>query len=249
MGMRQSISFIVMSVFLAGPILATTVRVPEDALSIPILTSDKGDYCYHRILCSFETTTRPEMRLVMNKYVQALVTISMVLYFGADAVPAVTVVLDFEDLTGQDEPIPNGYGGIASWGDESAYWTTWDNPDDDFPPHSGVRRCISTDLGAPIRFGAEYVFEGSWLAGRECAGSWSVWYELYLAGELVHTSESIQPYRPARWFPSGYDLTVDEVRIMSNYDWCPFCMDDFTYVDPTVGSEEMTWGSVRKLFR
>jgi len=185
----------------------------------------------------------------MKRIVNAFVAISIVMMVNVAAVQAVTVVVDFEDLTGQYEPIPDGYGGIDNWGDESAYWTTWDTPDDDYPPHSGVRRGFPFGLGAPIRFGTEYVFDGSWLSGPECAGTWFVWYELYLAGELVHTSETTQPYPAPQWFPSGYDLVVDEVRIWSNYDWCPFCMDDFTYTLPLVSSDETTWSKVKSLYR
>ena len=185
----------------------------------------------------------------MKQVVTALVATSIALMVGAVAVQAETVVLDFEDLTGQYEPIPDGYGGIASWGDESAYWTTWDDPDFLFPPHSGVRRCFPFGLGAPIRFGTEYVFDGCWVSGPECAGNWFVWYELYLEGELVYTSETDQPYESPSWFPSGYDLPVDEVQIWSNYNWCPFCMDDFTYTLPVVAAEDATWSQLKAMYR
>ena len=184
----------------------------------------------------------------MKRIVNALFVISIALIFSAAVAQAETVVLDFEDLTGTYEPIPDGYGGIASWGNDSAYWTTFDIPDENYPPYSGVRRCYTFGQPAPILFGTQYVFDGSWIAGPEGPPDWVVWYELFLEGELVHTSESLAPTPTPTWLASGYDFLVDEVWIWHTFANF-YCMDDFTYTTPAVATEESTWSSVKSLYR
>jgi len=106
---------------------------------------------------------------------------------GVGTAHAQTVVLDFEDLTGTYAPIPDGYGGIATWTD----WTTFDLDDPNYPPHSGVRRAYCFGNGTPIEFGAEYVFDGAWISGPTGPPEWFVWFELYLEGVFVHTSDGL----------------------------------------------------------
>jgi hypothetical protein len=178
----------------------------------------------------------------MRRNAIVLALISIFLIFSAVA-HAETVVVDFDDLPGGYPPIPAGYGGIADWTD----WATFDVPDPNYPPHSGLVRALSFGNGVPIHFGQEYVFDGSWIAGPE-SPDWVVWYELYVQGVLVHTSVGLAVTPTPTWNPSEYAFPVDEVRIthtFSNF----FCMDDFTYTTTEVSSEDMTWGNVKSLYR
>jgi len=155
-----------------------------------------------------------------------------------------TVVLDFEDLPGIYNPIPPGYGGIADWTD----YVTCDLEDPNYPPHSGVVWGYCFGNGSPIVFGTEYIFDGAWIAGPDGPPSDVVWFELYLMGELVHTSEGLHPTPTHAWLASGWDTPVDEVRIWHTFTnvWV---FDDFTYTIPAVDAENNSWGSVKRLYR
>jgi hypothetical protein len=157
------------------------------------------------------------------------------------------VVLDFEDFLGQY--IPDGYGGIASWGigTDWDYWSVIEG-DDNYPAYSGTNCAYSFGLGVPIQFGAEYVFNGSWIGGPALPFE-PVFYELYLAGVLVHTSEQTVITSDPIWIPSGYDGLVDEVRVWQLAGFALFTMDDFTYTTSEVATEKSTFGGVKALFR
>jgi hypothetical protein len=164
------------------------------------------------------------------------------LIFSA-AAQAETVVVDFDDLPGGYPPIPAGYGGIADWTD----WASFVGADD-YPSHSGEIAAYCFGNGVPIIFGQEYVFDGTWVAGPVGPPDWIVWYELYLQGILVHTSDGLAPTPTPAWNPSGYSFPVDEVRIIHTFTNF-FCMDDFTYTTTEIATEETAWGNVKSLFR
>jgi len=153
------------------------------------------------------------------------------------------IVVDFDDLEGGYTPIPAGYGGIADW----AGWTTFDTPDENYPPHSGLVRCLAFSNDEIITFGQEYVFDGVWISGSYNP-TWVVWFELYLGGVLVHTSEGLPPSSDPTWLPSGYDLAVDQVKIIHTFSNF-FCFDDFTYTTTEVPVEGKTLSSVKNLYR
>jgi len=160
---------------------------------------------------------------------------------------AETVVLDFEDFMGQY--IPDGYGGIASWGiaEDWDYWSVIEG-DANYPAHSGTNCAYSMGLGVPIQFGTEYIFDGAWIGGPALSFE-PVYYELYLQGVLVHTSEQTVITTTPMWIPSGYDLPVDEVRVWQLANFAIFTMDDFTYRTTEVATESSTMSAVKALYR
>ncbi len=158
------------------------------------------------------------------------------------------VVVDFEDDFGQVQ-IPDGYGGIASWG-SGGDWDYWSiiGSDDNYQAHSGVHTAYSFGLGVPIQFGDDYIFEGAWMSGPALLFETLV-YELYLDGALVHTSEEFVIESPPQWCASGYGDVIDELRVWQNANFAIFVMDDFTYTVPGVATESLSLSAIKALYR
>ncbi len=173
--------------------------------------------------------------------------------FAILTVPALssaeTVVVDFEDDFGPVQ-IPDGYGGIASWGgtqNPNDFWVILGS-DENYPAHSGVCTAYQFGLGVPILFGADYVFVGAWMSGPSLPWE-TLFYELYLDGTLVHTSEEFVIISESVWCPSGYSDPVDEVRVWQNAGFSIFVMDDFTYPPSGTPVESTSWSRVKSLYR
>jgi hypothetical protein len=157
---------------------------------------------------------------------------------------AETVVIDFEDLTGVYQAIPDGYGGIAQW----SSWVTFDLVDPNYPPHSGVRRAYCFGNGTSIEFGTEYVFESVWISGPVGPPDEKVYCNLYLNDVLVHTTDSIPPTTTPTLLQSGYNQPVDEIRIWHDAAGNMYTIDDFAYstITPVARS---TWATIKALIR
>jgi hypothetical protein len=144
------------------------------------------------------------------------------------------VVVDFDDLKGFGS-VPDGYGGI-NWGGQ---WTYYDSDQDPFNPASGLTRVFP---GAPspddpydwiyfneasFSFLENVVFQGAAFAGYP----YDVSFQLYLNGNLVHTSTAIQPSEDPSFLASGYSGLVDKVVVFTTAPSGEvyYVMDDVKY--------------------
>jgi hypothetical protein len=144
--------------------------------------------------------------------------------------PARADVITFEDLSG-DGQLADGYHGIT-WNSQWAYYS---DPQSPYNPHSGSERVYNLEPNgtrprdASFSFGAPVVFDGAWFAGFSFT---SVSFQLYLGGNLVATSGSINPTDTPAFLASGYNGLVDTVTVDDNdpnqvYDF--YVMDDVTF--------------------
>ena len=134
-------------------------------------------------------------------------------------------VIDFEDLVGQAE-VPDGYGGVADWGD----WWHYDFDQFPYSPHSGVQRIYNVGDGH-FTFEDEVIFQGAWFAGYGSSGGYSpISFGLYLDGDLVHMSDSIDLLADgvSTWLDSGYGGFIDMVKVDASHGF--YVMDDVTFV-------------------
>ena len=135
------------------------------------------------------------------------------------------VVLDFEDLVGQNL-MPDGYGGVADWGD----WWYYDWDQFPYVPHSGNVRLYNIGDGH-FTFEESVIFEGAWFAGYGTGdGYLPISFDLYFDGNLVHTSDSVDlvPDGHTYWLASGYNGFVDMVQVQGSHGW--YVMDDVTFI-------------------
>lgn len=143
----------------------------------------------------------------------------------AAAVPAaMATVLSFDDVA--DGVLPASYGGLG-W--SAAGWTAFATPAAPYTAHSGAGR-IATDFMADdarslIRFAQKVTFDGAYFAGL---GGAVLSFELYLGGQKVHSSATLDPSATPSFLASGYAGWVDGVRVKSaNHG--EFVMDDFSF--------------------
>ena len=136
---------------------------------------------------------------------------------------AAAVVLDFEDLSGNG-PMPNPYHAIISW--ETDVWFYYDSPQPPYNPSSGVVRTYeSSDPTPSWSFLTPVVYDGSYFSGFSDA---TVQMDLYLGGNLVHSTGVFAPSATPTFFATNYSGLVDAVTIntpMPDY----WVMDDLTY--------------------
>ncbi len=134
-------------------------------------------------------------------------------------------VIDFDDLVGSG-PVPDGYGGVADWGD----WTYYDSVQPPYNPHSGATRIYNTGDGH-FTFEDEVIFQGAWFAGYGSSGGFlPISFGLYIDGELVHMSDSIDLLGDGvpTWLDSGYDGYIDMVKVSGSHGF--YVMDDVTFI-------------------
>jgi hypothetical protein len=138
-----------------------------------------------------------------------------------------TVVVNFDDLTGTGT-VADGYGGI-NWGGE---WTYYDNEQFPYTPASpntrvyGVNPIIGGYSPAPsFTFGSNAVFDGAYFSGFDYS---KVHFELYLNGNLVHTSATLVPSDVPAFLDSGYSGQVDKVTVIAAAPGY-YVMDNVTY--------------------
>lgn len=144
-------------------------------------------------------------------------------------------ILSFEDLDPSPasfDVMPSPYSGFTFSG-----W--FFGPDTLYTPASGVID-LFTDYADPndpgayvitsnnaITSASPFIFEGATFSGYS-----GVTFELYLGGNLVHTSATLaDAVGPAAYLPtvlaSGYGLAVDTVKVSGVQGY--YSMDDFSY--------------------
>ncbi len=150
----------------------------------------------------------------------------LALFLGPVAAKASTVVLTFDDLTGEG-PMPSGYGGF-NWASNMGYW---DTPQDPYNPESGATRVLfnisgQTGYGESLVswISGSGVFDGAYFDGESDA---YVYINLYFDGNLVATTPTLYMTNVPTFLSSGYSGQVDAVGIYGDMGY--FAMDNFTY--------------------
>lgn len=137
---------------------------------------------------------------------------------------ASATVLTFDDLS--DGQVPLNYGGL-DW--SAAGWTAFGTPFAPYTPHSGTGRVatgfLAEDAASLIRFATPASFGGAWFAGQSGA---ALSFDLYLNGQLVHSSASLDPSATPSFLSSGYAGLIDSV-VVKSANHGEFVMDDFSF--------------------
>lgn len=136
-----------------------------------------------------------------------------------------SIIIDFDDLVGQG-PVPPGYGGVSDWGG----WWYYDWAQPPYNPNSPPVRVYNVTDGM-FTFADDVIFEGAYFAGYGVADGYQpISFNLYLGGNLVHTSGSLDLMSDGvpRWLASGYGGLIDTVKVNGTYGF--FVMDDVTYI-------------------
>jgi hypothetical protein len=147
------------------------------------------------------------------------------------ATSASATVLNFDDLIGQAN-MPNGYGGIADW----SGWQYYDWDQHPYNPTSPPTRIYNISNGV-IDIGADVGFRGAWFNGHgDGDGFLPIYFDLYLDGNLVHTSGSISldGSGNAQYLDAGYGGMIDRIQVQGSHGF--YVMDDFEYIIPTPGA-------------
>ena len=161
---------------------------------------------------------------------------------------ASATVLNFDDIVGPDDIafVPANYGGL-DWSNSGLSAFTYNQWP--FTAHSGQGR-VTTDWidGGPaastIRFLAPTVFEGAWFSGYSDS---SVRFDLYLGGQLVASSASLQLGETPAFLAAGWDGAIDTVVVASDFQ-ASYVMDDLSFEDaaevPEPGSLALVLGGI-----
>ncbi|MDY0744626.1 PEP-CTERM sorting domain-containing protein [Paucibacter sp. R3-3] len=155
-------------------------------------------------------------------------TIALALAMAAGAQFASATVLNFDDLSGNADPVPTNYGGL-DW--SASGWVSFNGSDssDPYTPHSGSNVITlswdGTDALSLVRFGQAATFDGAWFSGY---AEGDVTFQLFYQGQLVGTSATLDPSATPSFLASGYAGLVDAVGIKSNAH-AFYVMDDFTF--------------------
>ncbi|MFS0513514.1 PEP-CTERM sorting domain-containing protein [Nostoc sp. UIC 10607] len=136
-------------------------------------------------------------------------------------------VVTFDDLTGDNFLVPDGYGGIQ-WDNNWIYYGFEQNP---YTPESIPNRIYGNydkwngPSSIPFYFASPVIFDGSYFAGSD--SSFPVSFSLYNGGTLQATSASLTPSATPTFLSSGYTGLVDEVRV--NWNNGSTVLDNVTY--------------------
>lgn len=150
------------------------------------------------------------------------------------ATTAGATVVTFDDLSGHDGVVPDGYGGIT-W---NGQWSYTDYAQDPYIPASPPMHVFDALTAGQFDFSAPVTFDGAYFVGYPDA---TVQFKLYLDGALVSTSGVFAPSDVPTFLASGYGGAVDEVRVVSPRAGF-FDMDNVTYhSDPAAIPEPATW--------
>jgi len=154
----------------------------------------------------------------MRKLLLAMLVIGLLLGVAANAV---ATVINFDDLQGDNLPVPDGYGGVTWYGQ----WTYYGFDQPPYNPHSPPNRVYDFLSDSHFTFGSPVIFDGAWFAGNPFA---TVQFQMFLNGNLVATSGVLDPTDTPTFLDSGYAGLVDDVHVLSpSPDF--FVMDDVTY--------------------
>jgi hypothetical protein len=146
-----------------------------------------------------------------------------VLVIAASAMASATDC-NFDNFTGSGL-VPDGYCNIT-W---NGVWTYYDTPQSPYNPSSPPERVYAPNTGAGeylfnIQTGPT-VFNGAYFAGWSFA---TVHFDLYLGGNLVWTSATLDPSATPTFLASGYSGLVDTVGVYSLANDF-YVMDDVMY--------------------
>jgi hypothetical protein len=160
----------------------------------------------------------------MRKYLVLLRGLLAATALTAALPAAMATVLNFDDLA--DGIVPASYGGL-DW--SAGNWTAFATPAEPYTAHSGSGRVatgfLADSASSTIRFGQTSIFDGAFFAGL---GGAVLNFELYLGGQKVHSSATLDPSATSRFLASGYAGLIDTVQVKSaNHG--EFVMDDFTF--------------------
>ena len=163
------------------------------------------------------------MRSVHKISLMALVLLGSLVGLSTRA-QAATIVLNFEDLTGNG-PMPDPYHGIINW--EDGVWFYYDSSQPPYTPHSGVTRTYQSGDPTPSwTFVTPVVFDGAWWSGQDSA---TAQYNLYdVTNTLVHTSGIVTGSIVPTFLSSGYSGLVSRVEVLTP-EADQIVMDDLTY--------------------
>jgi PEP-CTERM motif len=151
-------------------------------------------------------------------------------------------LLSFEDL----DPSPSLFDSMPSPYNGFIFTNWFYGPDTLYKPASGVID-LFTDYADPNNPDARVITDNNAITamtpftfeGATFSGYSGVTFELYLGGNLVHTSMTLaDAIGPDAYLPtvlsSGYGLAVDTVKVLGVQGY--YSMDDFTYQAVTVAA-------------
>jgi len=149
-----------------------------------------------------------------------LLTLLLLLFFAL-AANASQMIINFDDLQGDNLPVPDGYGNVT-WYNQ---WTYYGFVQDPYNAHSPPNRVYTGNADAMFTFNSPEVFDGAWFAGQPTT---NVQFQGYLNGTLEFTSSSLTTSSDPTFLSSGYAGMVDTIHVLSNApDF--YVMDDVTY--------------------
>ncbi|MBS1721603.1 MAG: PEP-CTERM sorting domain-containing protein [Armatimonadetes bacterium] len=151
--------------------------------------------------------------------------IALVAMLGVLAAPSMAVVVNFDDLLGDNLAVPANYMGIANM----TNWTYYNFSQPPYNPSSGTCRVYNTNNGI-INMGQAVVFNGAFFNGNgDRNGFLPIYFDMYLGGNLVATSGQahLDGSGNGVFLNSGYNGQVDKIQVQGSYGF--FIMDDFTY--------------------
>lgn len=138
------------------------------------------------------------------------------------AAHATTVDVNFDDLQGDNLPVPNGYGDITWYG----AWIYYGFSQPPYNPHTPPNRVYTHLNNAQFTFNnGPVVFDGAWFAGETTT---NLEFQGYLDNQLVFTSGMLNTSDIPTFLNSGYNGLVDRVDVLTN-DPVFYVMDDVTY--------------------
>jgi len=157
-------------------------------------------------------------------------TLGVALSVGAPAAQAATV-LNFDDI-GAGGAVPANYGGL-DW--SAGGWSYYAGDNAPYTPHSGDFRAAMNwyddgdaaagQASSAVRFNTPSVFDGAWFSGLQGA---TVSVDLYLDGNKVWSSSTLNPSATPSFLSSGYAGLVDQVVFRGPALYAA-TMDDFTF--------------------
>ena len=164
------------------------------------------------------------------------------------AMTASATIVNFDDLVGDDLPVPDGYGGI-NWNGRWSYYST--DQRTPYIPHSPPVRVYGYGAVTPFDFITPSVFDGAWFSGQTS----TVQLNLYSGGSLVASSSVLPTTEVPTFLSSGYSGLVNEVQVVTSAPLL-YVMDDVTYNSVPIPSAVWLLGSgliglvgVRRRFR
>ncbi len=155
----------------------------------------------------------------MRKFL--LLTLLLVLFFAL-AANATQFDINFDDLQGDNLPVPDGYGNVTWYG----AWTYYGFVQPPYNPHTPPNRVYTGLADSKFTFNnGPVVFDGAWFAGVDTT---TVEFQGYLGGVLQFTSSVLTNSDVPTFLNFGYNGMVDRIDVVSNApDF--YIMDDVTY--------------------